>query len=109
MTSDALSSPVFRCYLGILLGLLVVAGGALVVLRFGLRKDIDHAWKAYRGWLIMIPIVFVALLLGRAATIILFTLVSIGAFTEYARATGLYRDWGMTSIVIAGILGVRIV
>jgi phosphatidate cytidylyltransferase len=106
---DALQSPVFRGYLVVLFGLLVVAGALLVLLRFVLKKNVDHAWKAYRGWLIMIPLVFVALIFGRVTTIAFFTLVSIGAFTEFARATGLYRDWGMTGVVLAGILGVGIV
>jgi phosphatidate cytidylyltransferase len=106
---EALQSPVFRGYLFVLVGLLVVAGALLVLLRFALKKNVDHAWKAYRGWLIMIPLVFVALIFGRATTIVFFTLVSIGAFTEFARATGLYRDWGMTSVVLGGILGVGIV
>ena len=109
MKIEALQSPVFRGYLFVLVGLLVVAGALLVLLRFALKKNVDHAWKAYRGWLIMIPLVFVALIFGRATTIVFFTLVSISAFTEFARATGLYRDWGMTSVVLGGILGVGIV
>ena len=54
--SDAMRSPVFRGYLVVLVGLLVVAGALLVLLRFVLKKNVDHAWKAYRGWLVMIPI-----------------------------------------------------
>jgi len=107
--SDAMRSPVFRGYLVVLVGLLVVAGALLVLLRFVLKKNVDHAWKAYRGWLVMIPLVFVALFFGRITTIIFFTLVSLTAFTEFARATGLYRDWGMTTVVLLGIVGVGIV
>jgi phosphatidate cytidylyltransferase len=109
MSAGALSYPVFRIYLAILLGLLVVAGAAIALLRFGFRKNVDHAWKAYRGWLIMIPVVFIALLLGRTATIVLFTIVSLAGFSEFARATGLYRDWGMTTIVVLGIVSVGVV
>ncbi|MEO8033624.1 MAG: phosphatidate cytidylyltransferase, partial [Acidobacteriota bacterium] len=69
----------------------------------------DHAWKAYRGWLIMIPLVFAALFLGRVATITFFTIVALGAFSEYARATGLYRDWWMTGVVILGIIAIGMV
>jgi phosphatidate cytidylyltransferase len=106
---EPLSNPVFRIYLFVLAGLLVFAGVAIAILRFAVHKNVDHAWKAYRGWLIMIPLVFAALLFGRMTTIIFFTLVGIGAFTEFARATGLYRDWWMTGIVYLGILGVGIV
>lgn len=106
MTGAAFASPVFRAYLFVLVGLLVVAGGAIALLRFVFHRNVDHAWKAYRGWLIMIPLVFMALFLGRTATIIFFTLIAIGAFTEFARATGLYRDWWLTGVVLLGIAAV---
>jgi phosphatidate cytidylyltransferase len=106
MTGSALASPVFRAYLFVLVGLLVVAGAAIALLRFGFHRNVDHAWKAYRGWLIMIPLVFTALFLGRTATILFFTLIAIGAFTEFARATGLYRDWWLTGVVLLGIAAV---
>lgn len=102
-------NPVFRSYLVVLVGLLAVAGALLVVLRFGFKKNVDHAWKAYRGWLIIIPLVFTALWFGRLTTIIFFTLLALGAFSEFARATGLYRDWWMTGIVLLGIAAVGVV
>jgi phosphatidate cytidylyltransferase len=107
--TGALQNPVFRTYLFVLLGLLVFAGAALAVFRFVFHRNVTHAWKAYRGWLIIIPLVFVALLFGRTTTIVFFTLVAIGAFTEFARATGLYRDWWMTGVVLAGIVAVGVV
>jgi len=107
--TNALANPVFRAYFTVLIGLLVFAGAFIAVLRFALRKNVDHAWKAYRGWLIMIPLVFLALFFGRVTTIAFFTLVSLAAFTEFARATGLYRDWSMTTVVLIGIAGAGIV
>lgn len=106
MTGSALASPVFRAYLFVLVGLLVLAGAAIALLRFGFHRNVDHAWKAYRGWLIMIPLVFSALFLGRTATILFFTLIAVGAFSEFARATGLYRDWWLTGVVLLGIAAV---
>lgn len=109
MNTGALENPVFRGYFVVLIGLLIVAGGMLAFLRFALGKEVSHAWKAYRGWLIMIPLVFTALYFGRETTIIFFTLLAIGAFTEFARATGLYRDWWMTGVVVLGIVAVGVV
>lgn len=109
MTTAALENPVFRGYLVVLVSLLVVAGALLALLRFVLRKNVDHAWKAYRGWLIMIPLVFAALFFGRETTILFFTLLALGAFTEFARATGLYRDWWMTGLVLVAIAAVGVV
>lgn len=104
MNFAALDNPVFRGYLIVLAGLLVFAGAVIAILRFGFRKNVAHAWNAYRGWLIMIPVVMIALLLGREATIIFLTLLGLAAFSEFARATGLYRDWPMTIVVLLGIL-----
>ncbi|MFC1597300.1 phosphatidate cytidylyltransferase [Planctomycetota bacterium] len=104
----ALESSVFLTYLGVLLGALAVAGAAIGVLGLMLKKDVSHAWKAYRSWLIMIPLVLVCIFLGRLATIAFFTLLAAFGFKEFARATGLYRDWYMTGVVYAGILGVGV-
>jgi len=102
----ALASDVFRFYVVIAAGLLIAAGTVLVVLRWGLHKDVDHAWQSYRGWLIMVPVVLLGIFLGRVVTIIFFTTLALWGFAEYARATGLYRDWVMTGAVYIGIIAV---
>jgi phosphatidate cytidylyltransferase len=103
------SSTVIRVYLWIAGGLLVFAGSAIVLLKFVFRKNAEHAWHAFRGWLIMIPLVVGAILLGRTATILFLGLIALGGFTEFARATGLYRDWLITGLVYIGIAGLTIV
>jgi phosphatidate cytidylyltransferase len=100
----ALESPVVLFYLIVAAGMLSVAGLVIAVLRWGLRKNVEHAWQSYRGWLVMVPLTGVALFLGREATIIFFTIVALFGFKEYARATGLYADWYMTGGVYLGIL-----
>jgi phosphatidate cytidylyltransferase len=102
-------SETIHIYLIIAGSVLLFAGAAIAILKFGLKKNAEHAWRAYRGWLIMIPLVIGAVLLGRVATIVFFGLVAIAGFTEFARATGLYRDWLITGWVYAGIIGVTIV
>jgi phosphatidate cytidylyltransferase len=108
MNAGALDNPVFRGYLIVLAALLVVAGALIALLRFVFKKNVTHAWHAYRGWLIMIPVIMAALFLGREATIIFITLLGLAAFTEFARATGLYRDWWMTGVVLLGIIAVGV-
>lgn len=106
----AVISPVFLTYLAIVGGVLIFAGIVLGVLtRVG--KDVSSIWEIYRGWLIMIPLVFAMILLGRIATIIGVTLLAIFGFKEFARATGLYEDWWFTGIVYIAIaaLGVACV
>jgi phosphatidate cytidylyltransferase len=108
MNVGALENPVFRGYLIVLAALLLFAGALIALLRFVLKKNVTHAWHAYRGWLIMIPVIMLALFLGREATIIFFVLLALAAFTEFARATGLYRDWGMTGVVLVGIVALGV-
>jgi phosphatidate cytidylyltransferase len=92
-----------RIYLYIAAGILLFAGAAIVLLKFVLKKNADHAWRSFRGWLFMIPLVVGAILLGRIATIAFLGIVAMVGFTEFARATGLYRDWLVTGFVYVGI------
>lgn len=101
--SAALESNVFLAYLAIAAGLLVTAGAVLAILGWGLKKDVGHAWEAYRGWLVMIPLVLLCIFLGREAAILFFTALAGLAFREFARATGLVRDRGIAAAVYLGI------
>ena len=103
------ASDTIRIYLVIAGSVLVVAGAAIAILKFSLKNNAEQAWLAYRGWLMMIPLVIGAVLLGRTATIVFFGLIAMAGFTEFARATGLYRDWLITGWVYLGIIGVTIV
>ena len=71
----AMDSQVFLIYLAILISILILAGGAIALLRWGLKKEVGHAWASYRSWLVMVPLVLVCLFLGRIATIVGLTLV----------------------------------
>jgi phosphatidate cytidylyltransferase len=102
--SMALSSDVFRAYAGVLAGLLIAGGLLIALLRWGLHRDVGHAWQSYTSWLVMVPLVVLAIFAGRVPVIVLFSLLAVFAFKEYARATGLYRDWLMTGAVYLGIL-----
>ena len=107
--SAALASDVFRFFALLTTGLLVVGGAIIGVVRLRFKKDVSHAWDSYRGWLMMVPIIGVSLFAGQAVAICFFAIISIVAFTEYARATGLHRDLSMTFISLAGIMGIAVV
>jgi phosphatidate cytidylyltransferase len=96
----ALQSPVFLFYAAVVFGLLLVAGVLLGVL----RKKMGQAWRAYCGWLWMVPIAAVAVFLGREAAIVFFTGVGLVGFLEFAQATGLSGDRHMTGAVSLGIV-----
>ena len=105
----ALQSPVFLFYLALAAGLLVCAGVVLAVLKWGLRRNVGHAWTAYCGWLFMVPLLLLVFFLGREAVIIFLTLVAIVGFQEFARATGLSHDWISTGVVHLGISATGVV
>ena len=54
----------------------------------------------------MAPLALLVVFAGRIPTIIGITLLAIFGFKEFARASGLYRDWWMTGAVYAGIVAV---
>src|SRR5947207_397686 len=105
---EALASNIFLFYVALTVGLLLAAGAALAVLKWRFHKNVDHAWSAYRGWLLMVPLLGVSIFLGRGTAIAFFTLVAAFGFKEFARATGLYQDWLMTGAVYLGITAVGI-
>ncbi len=102
--SAALSSDIFRTYVCIVLTLMATGGILIAVLRWGLGRDVGHAWQSYSSWLKMVPLVVLGIFAGRVPLIVLLTILAIFAFKEYARATGLYRDWLMTGAVYMGIV-----
>jgi phosphatidate cytidylyltransferase len=102
----AFHDPVFRGYFWLTLAVLVAAGLVLGVMRWGFRREIGSVWRTYRSWLVMAPLLLGAVFAGRAATIVGVTLLAFLGFKEFARATGLYRDWWMTGAVYLGLLGV---
>jgi phosphatidate cytidylyltransferase len=105
----ALQSPVFLFYLALTVGLLVVAGVVLAGLKWGLGKNVSHAWMAYCGWLFIVPLLLVCFFLGREAVILFATLVAVLGCNEFARATGLNHDGILTWAVYLGISVIGIV
>jgi phosphatidate cytidylyltransferase len=99
----AFTDPVVRLYVGVVAAILVVAGALLTLLKYGLKKEVGGVITIYRSWLIMAPIMIGCVILGRVPFIFLIGVLSIVGFKEFARATGLYDDWWMTSIAYLGI------
>lgn len=56
----------------------------------------------------MAPLGLVVVALGREAVIVGVTLLAVFAFKEFARATGLYRDWWMTGAVYTVLLATAV-
>jgi phosphatidate cytidylyltransferase len=106
--SIAIHDPIFRAYVIIVAAVLVLAGLLLIVAQRVFKKDVSKIRMTWRGWLLMVPVVVVAVLTGRWGVIVGTMLLSIWGFKELARATGLYRDWWMTGTVYLLILCVAL-
>jgi phosphatidate cytidylyltransferase len=99
----ALESDTFRAYFWLAIGVLGFAGLLLAFVQWGLKKQISSIWATYRSWLIMAPLVLGFVFAGRIPVIVFFCVLAGLGFKEFARATGLYRDWWLTGVVYAGI------
>ena len=104
--SAALHDPVFRAYVWIVLGVLIAGGLVLGLVELVARGKIAPIWLTYRAWLVMAPLALVVIFAGRGPFIVCVTLLALFGFKEFARASGLYRDWWMTGAVYAGIITV---
>ncbi len=107
--ASALKSPVFLRYAAIVAGLLVASGVLIFALRRRGGAGVEHARKAWASWLLMAPLVVLAVFLGRVPAIVFFAGLSLLGVKEFARATGLYRDWPMTGVVYLGVLSLMVV
>jgi phosphatidate cytidylyltransferase len=106
--SAALASPIFRAYALAVLVLLAL-GGAVLLLLQRRGRNCRALWATYRGWLVIAPLLLVTILAGRAPVIVVLTAISCFAFKEFARATGLYRDWVVCGAAYAMIVAAGVV
>ncbi|MGD1083455.1 MAG: phosphatidate cytidylyltransferase [Verrucomicrobiota bacterium] len=104
----ALQSEIFRAYVWIMAGVLALAGVVLAALRWGFKRNVQSVWATYRSWLVMAPLVLGSVFAGRVPVILFFCVLAALGFKEFARATGLYRDWWMTGVVYLGIAAVGV-
>jgi len=104
----ALHDPVFHAYVLIVLISLAAGGAVLAFLRFISKKESASMFKTYWSWIFIAGIGLIVVFLGRIPTIVGVTFLAIYAFKEFARASGLYRDWWMAGAVYAGIITVGI-
>src|SRR5205814_9241167 len=73
------------------------------LLEGGFKRESSSVCRTYCSWLIMPPLALLVVVAGRIPTILGVTLLAIFGFKEFARASGLHRDWWMTGAVYAGI------
>lgn len=102
------TDPFYRCYAIVFVTFLIAGWLLLAALRISPwrnRRGARVAWVVYRSWLMMGPLAFLAIGLGRVAFIAAMGVLSLLFVKEFARATGLYNDWGFVVAIYAGVLG----
>jgi len=107
--SAAWQSEVFLRYLWIITGVLATSGVVLALLSYVLKKDVSKVWRIWQSWLVMAPLGLGCAFAGRVAVVVGMTIVAMIAFKEFARATGLYRDWWMVGAVYLDLVALCVV
>lgn len=104
---EAFADPVTVWLVGVPVGLLLV-GFILVwgLLRMGvLGGDTGDELKArLKTWLVLLPAFFVPVLAGGFWTVLAVGVLSVLCYREFARATGLFRWYLVSGLVVLGIL-----
>lgn len=108
MIIATIRNDIFLLYITMIASILIFAGAVLTVLDRVFHKNVSSIWKIYRGWLIMIPLFFACVILGRIALILGVFCLSIFGFREFSRATGLDQNVWINRMVYLGIIAVAI-
>lgn len=88
---------------GVLSTLSAVVGVGQLVPRLQAKAQV--IWRHTKAWWVIAPLVGAILCLGARATVIGVLVLSVYAVKEFARATGLYRDWWFIGVVYLGLVG----
>ncbi|MFZ4576031.1 MAG: phosphatidate cytidylyltransferase [Phycisphaerales bacterium] len=72
------------------------------------REHLAELRKRTLSWWILAPLMLVPVLLGAATSILAVLVLSIFAYREYARATGLFRELFVSAIVVLGLIAVNL-
>ena len=104
---QALNSPFVRGLLVSLVVLLIIAPLSIWLLQVSGRISTERRhelWTRYRSWLLIVPLIVAPILLGAAWTILAIAVMSLACYREFARATGMFREPAVSSLVVLGIL-----
>lgn len=94
-------------------GILIALAGAFIIAPIvfesvrlaGKSSPSLHAelYRRYFSWLWLVPLLLAPILMGRLATIIGVTILSLFCYREFSRATGIFREHLLSLVVVGGI------
>jgi phosphatidate cytidylyltransferase len=108
--NDAFAHPVtvgIVAATGAVLLLAALVIGGMTLLGRGTPAFRRELWLRYGSWLVLLPLMFGPVLLGKPWTIGAVTILALLCLSEFARATGLFREYLTTAVVALGILAVN--
>jgi phosphatidate cytidylyltransferase len=108
MILNTLQDGIFQLYLALISGLMVFTGLLFLTLSKVFKKNLGAPLTIYRGWLIMVPLFFTFIILGRVALILGIFVLSALAFHEFSRAIQLNQNTWINRAVYFGIMAVAI-
>jgi phosphatidate cytidylyltransferase len=95
---DGIAQDPLRFYTVATVVFVVVVSALLALVR------LPGVWVPIRTWLVMLPLALGALWIGQAGWVLLVTVISLVAFTEFARVTGLLKERPLVAVVYAAIV-----
>lgn len=104
---DAVADPVTLWAVVAVAALLLLAFLLTTILKSAGKLSPDHATELFartRSWCVIALIFLAPLLLGAFWVILAVTILSLLCYREYAKATGLFRHYGISLCVVLGIL-----
>lgn len=111
--SAAFENPAVRGIVYAIAGVLILAPLVFLLLQVAgpLREPSklrSELWTRWRSWMLLVPLMIGPTLLGAAPHMIVTGLLSLACFSEFARATGLFRERVLTATAAFGIVLVTI-
>ena len=105
----ALDTPFVRGFLVGLAVLLVIVPFCIGLLQLLGKLNPERRgelWARYRSWLVFTPLIVGPVVLGAAWTIAAVGLMGLLCYREFARATGMFRQPAISSLVVLGIVAI---
>lgn len=101
-------NPSYQFFSLLIAGVLCSCGLLMGVLRWIPRyqEKAKSLWKPFYPWLVMGPLILGVVAGGIKGVVVGLALLSIFGAKEFAKATGLYRDWWFMGFLYVGIVGI---